>query len=174
MHYTTNQLICFSTGLFRYWHVHSKNAVYASLPSFSANKVVGILWGTKMDYTTWFGASAEFIHCIQMLPFTPITEELLDEEWVLEQYPVLREQMSDAITQVHSRTSKEREREVQIRRVHPSLLQCYDCWQAWLGFVYMDHAVIDKEAAWEEVNTLTEFDDGNSKTNTLYWVATRE
>lgn len=41
------------------------------------------------------------------------------------------------------------------------------------GFIYMAHAIIDKAAAWREVNTLTVFDDGNSKTNTLYWVATR-
>lgn len=43
----------------------------------------------------------------------------------------------------------------------------------WQGFIYMAHAIIDKAAAWREVSTLTVFDDGNSKTNTLYWVATR-
>ena len=37
----------------------------------------------------------------------------------------------------------------------------------------MAHAIIDKISAWNEVNTLNEFDSGNSKTNTLYWVATR-
>ena len=30
----------------------------------------------------------EFIHCIQMLPFTPISEELLREKWIREEYPV--------------------------------------------------------------------------------------
>src|SRR3546814_376704 len=122
-----------------------------------------------MDYTTWFGANAEFIHCIQMMPFSPITEELLEEQWVLEQYPVLVDQMSEAITQVHI-----------FHNLPPTwwrggsrfALYCVEEFQGWLGFVYMDHAVIDKEKAWEEVNTLTEFDDGNSKTNTLYWVAT--
>lgn len=44
-----------------------------------------------MDYGTWFGANVEFIHCIQMLPFTPITEELLRPEWVEEEYPVVAE-----------------------------------------------------------------------------------
>ena len=43
----------------------------------------------QVDYGTWFGGNVEFIHCIQMLPFTPITEELLREEWVQEEYPVL-------------------------------------------------------------------------------------
>ena len=31
----------------------------------------------------------EFIHGIQMLPFTPISETLLSEAWVTEEYPVL-------------------------------------------------------------------------------------
>ncbi len=44
-----------------------------------------------MDYGTWFGGNVEYIHCIQMLPFTPITEELLRKEWVEEEYPVVAE-----------------------------------------------------------------------------------
>ncbi len=43
----------------------------------------------------------------------------------------------------------------------------------WKGFIYMDHAVIDPKTAWEEAQGLTGFDNGNSKTNTLYWIATR-
>lgn len=43
----------------------------------------------------------------------------------------------------------------------------------WIGFIYMFHAIIDKATAWTEINTLTKFDNGNSKTNALYWVATR-
>ena len=45
--------------------------------------------------------------------------------------------------------------------------------EGWKGYIYMAHAIIDKISAWNEVNTLNEFDSGNSKTNTLYWVATR-
>ena len=45
----------------------------------------------QVDYATWFGGNVEFIHCIQMLPFTPITEELLRKEWVEEEYPVVAE-----------------------------------------------------------------------------------
>ena len=42
----------------------------------------------KVDYATWFGANVGFIHCIQMLPFTPISEELLRQNWIQEEYPV--------------------------------------------------------------------------------------
>lgn len=65
-------------------------------------------------------------------------------------------------------------------RLDAHLPQQLCCWQSfvgwlqtWFDLVYADHAVIDKEAAWEEAQTVTEFDDGNSMTNLLYWVATR-
>jgi endo-1,3(4)-beta-glucanase len=37
----------------------------------------------------------------------------------------------------------------------------------------MAHAVIDPDAAWTEAESLTGYDDGNTATNTLYWIATR-
>ena len=37
----------------------------------------------------------------------------------------------------------------------------------------MDHAIIDPDQAYEEALRLTKYDDGNTKSNTLYWVATR-
>ncbi|MDP1822776.1 MAG: glycosyl hydrolase [Archangium sp.] len=43
----------------------------------------------------------------------------------------------------------------------------------WRGFLSMTHGVIDRSAAWSEVNALTGWDDGNSKTNALWWVASR-
>jgi endo-1,3(4)-beta-glucanase len=43
----------------------------------------------------------------------------------------------------------------------------------WQGFLYMAHATIAREAAWTEVIPLMAWDDGNSQTNTLWWVATR-
>ncbi|CAF2841426.1 unnamed protein product [Rotaria sp. Silwood2] len=51
-----------------------------------ANKVTGIFFENKAEYTTWFGANPEFIHGIQMIPCTPITEEIrlakfVKEEW---------------------------------------------------------------------------------------------
>jgi endo-1,3(4)-beta-glucanase len=39
--------------------------------------------------------------------------------------------------------------------------------------VFMAHAILDPAAAWNEVQTLRGFDDGNTKTNTLWWIATR-
>ena len=50
--------------------------------------MVGNLWSTKADYRTWFGANIDFVHFIHVRPFTPITYEVLDFEFVKKQYPV--------------------------------------------------------------------------------------
>ena len=123
-----------------YWQINDADDIYPS--PFADRKVVGILWGTKVDYATFFGANTEFVHCIQMLPFTPITEELLDPDWIREEYQILQTAIGSAV-------------------------------DGWKGFIYMAHAIIDPEAAWADVQSLGGYDDGNSKTNTLYWVATR-
>jgi endo-1,3(4)-beta-glucanase len=67
-----------------YFLMDSDNKVMPK--EFIANKVTGIFFENKADYATWFGANPEFIHGIQMLPSTPITEEVrlpkfVEEEW---------------------------------------------------------------------------------------------
>jgi len=128
----------------KYWQITEDSQIYGA--PFKDNKIVGVLWSTKVDYATFFGGNIEYIHCIQMMPFTPITEQLLPAAWVEEEYPVL----STVLTRPNNTIS-----------------------EAWKGYVFMDHAIIDKEAAWTEANTLQWYDNGNSKTNTLYWVASR-
>jgi len=124
----------------KYWQITAADDIYPE--PFNANKVVGILWSTKVDYATWFGGNIEFIHCIQMLPFVPISEELLRKEWITEEYPVLVEAFNTAS-------------------------------EEWRGYIIMAHAVIDPQAAWDEAQELTIFDDGNTKSNTYYWIATQ-
>jgi endo-1,3(4)-beta-glucanase len=124
-----------------YWHIKKGSAIYDE--PFASNKIVGVLWSNKVDYATFFCPAVECIHGIQMIPFTPISEALLEPAWVTEEYPVV----SAALTP----TSE----------------------QGWRGFVYMDHAVIDPNTAWNEVSGLTGYDSGNSSANTLHWVATR-
>jgi len=130
-------------GAQKYWQITNSSGLYEE--PFASGKVVGMVWQTKVDEGTWFGGiNVPYTHTIQMFPFTPITEQLLRKNWVQEEYPVLRDSLSE-----------------------------FSVGDGWKGFVYMDHAIVDKEAAWEEVQNLRNFDDGNTKTNTLYWVATR-
>jgi endo-1,3(4)-beta-glucanase len=126
-----------------YWQVTAAHDLYGA--PFSAHRVVGVLWATKVDYATFFGTNPEFIHAIQMLPFTPITEALLPRAWITEEYPVLTSELAARAPIADS----------------------------WRGFVIMDHAILDPAAAWTEAQGLTAYDDGNSATNTLYWIATR-
>ncbi len=128
------------TSVQKYWHITTSGTIYPA--SFAANKVVGVLWGTKVDYATFFGGNVEFIHGIQMMPFTPISEALLERTWVQEEASVVAPAMTSAD-------------------------------QGWRGILTMEHAIVDREGAWTEAQALTSFDDGNSRANTLYWIATR-
>ena len=49
-----------------YWQITTKDDPQIYPPAFAPNKVVGVLWSSKVDYTTFFGANVEFIHCIQV------------------------------------------------------------------------------------------------------------
>jgi endo-1,3(4)-beta-glucanase len=126
-----------------YWQIKD-TSIYPE--PFASGKIVGVLWATKADHTTWFGNNLEFIHGIQWMPFTPMSEELLPRDWISETYPIV----SSAFT-----------------RTDPVM------GEGWRGLVYMAHAITDANAAWNEVKSLQTFDDGNSRTNALYWVATR-
>merc|ERR1719378_349505 len=128
----------------RYWQMTDAESVFPK--PFADHKAVGIQWSTKVDYGTWFGANVEFIHCIQMLPFIPISEELLRETWIKEEYNVLSEAYG---------------------RQDPPLSE------EWKGYIIMAHAIIDPNAAYSEALQLTRYDVGNTKSNTLYWIATR-
>jgi endo-1,3(4)-beta-glucanase len=53
---------------------------------FRKNKITGIFFDNKCDYTTWFSPQKECIHGIQMLPVSPIIEavrykKFIQEEW---------------------------------------------------------------------------------------------
>ena len=110
---------------------------------FRNHHAVGILWGTKVDFTTFFGNRPEYVYGIQMIPFTPASEDLLAPAWV-----------ADASTQLSAAGAAATE-------------------QGWKGFMTMAKAVVDPAGALAEARALTGYDDGNSKANTLYWIATR-
>jgi endo-1,3(4)-beta-glucanase len=128
-----------------YWQIEPGSPVYGD-GEFADNRVVGILFDTRAEYNTFFGRNIEYIHGIQYLPFTPVTERLLDPVWMREAYPVV----SQALTRPDP-------------PIHPG----------WEGFLYMAHATFEPGLAWDEVQGLTGYDNGNTATNTLWWVATR-
>ncbi len=121
--------------------------------AFRKNGIVGILWSGLAQFQTWFGSDAYFVHGIQTVPFTPVSEFMLPKSWIEEEYS----RFSAACTGACASSG-------------------------WASFVVMEQAIIDKESAWKAALELPdEFfsnDDaggnGNSKTAMLHWIATRE
>lgn len=131
-------------GAHTYWQMKPDSKIYPK--EFATRTCVGILWEMKADYATWFGSNVEYIHLIQYLPFTPITELLIPKAWNSLQYPLLKKALN---------------------RMDPIIME------QWKGYLYMSQAISDQEAAWKNVQGLNVYDNGNTATNTLYWVATR-
>jgi len=131
----------------QYWQIipYKRGSASYGLP-FDKNGCVGVLWSTKVDYATWFGAKDEYIHGIQMLPFTPYSEYLITDDWM--QYTLSQSPLAQR-------------------------LASRDIEEPWKGLIIMAEATINKEKAWEKVWALTKFDNGNSLSNMLYWIATR-
>ncbi|RPB04022.1 putative endo-1,3-beta-glucanase [Choiromyces venosus 120613-1] len=53
--------------------------------NFIANKVTGILFENKVDYTTYFGNNKEYIHGIQMIPLSPVSPYVRSVRFVNEE-----------------------------------------------------------------------------------------
>lgn len=132
-------------GAQTYWQMPSSSDIYE--PIYAANKMTGQVAATKVSYTTWFGPQVEHMHLINMIPFTPITDAFLKPAYVQEEYPILQQQaFGRAQDPIEDR---------------------------WKGYAYLDLAIIDPADAWTKVQNMTFFDDGSSRTNSLYWIATR-
>ncbi|CAI5707751.1 unnamed protein product [Peronospora effusa] len=132
-------------GAQTYWQMPSTSDIYE--PIYAANKMTGQVAATKVSYTTWFGPQVEHMHLINMIPFTPITGKFLKPAYVQEEYPILQQQAFDrAQDPVDDR---------------------------WKGYAYLDLAIINPTDAWTKVQSIDFFDDGSSRTNSLYWIATR-
>jgi endo-1,3(4)-beta-glucanase len=125
----------------KYWHT-LPISIYPAV--FAANAIVGIVWSDKADYATFFGNNPAYIHCIQMIPFTPITEDLLPASWVNLEYPILS----------------------------PSFGTVTPDWQAYIlqdwAIIAKDAAWAPIQSL-----PPTAFGNGNSLTNANWWVATR-
>ncbi|OAD67890.1 glycoside hydrolase family 81 protein [Phycomyces blakesleeanus NRRL 1555(-)] len=107
------------------------------------NKLVGIFFEQKTDYTTYFGRYLEFIHGIQQLPMTPALADdiripaFVEEEW--------NQRLSAVAPQIES---------------------------PWAGVLWLNYALINPSDAYPRLRT-TEVDDGQTRSYSLYLTATR-
>ncbi|KAJ2517387.1 hypothetical protein H4217_003999 [Coemansia sp. RSA 1939] len=130
-------------GTRTYWHLGDlASGLYPE--SYAHDKaIVGILWSTKVDYATFFGANPEFIYGIQFLPLTPASALILKRSWLADIWP----RYLDSV----SRNSASPQ---------------------WREIIDLALAVVDKQAAFERIAGTSAHDDGNSASNSYYWVAT--
>jgi endo-1,3(4)-beta-glucanase len=128
----------------KYWHMTSASSVYPSV--YAANKCVGMVWNQKVVNAVWFASGSLYVHGINFLPVTPITEAYLPEAWVREAYPYLESTYRNSLPA-------------------PT--------DEWKSLIYASLAVIDPIQAYTLVSSLNAFDNGNTLTNMLYWIGTR-
>ncbi|XP_009600096.1 glucan endo-1,3-beta-D-glucosidase [Nicotiana tabacum] len=131
-----------------WWHVKEGSTLYGE--EFTKdNRVVGVLWSNKRDSSLWF-APAEWRECrlgIQVLPILPITEVLFSDVQFVKQL---------------------------VEWTQPALAREGGVGEGWKGFVYTLEAIYDKVGALDKTRSLTGFDDGNSLSNLLWWIHTRD
>lgn len=75
----------------KYWHVEHNDAVQPVYPEAYTPYVVGILWQSMAQFSTWFGNSPYLMYGIQLLPLTSVGESRDSIEWVKAMYPTFSE-----------------------------------------------------------------------------------
>jgi len=217
-----------------YWHHKTADTMFSS--TYADNKISGIPWETKFDFTTWFGANPEYIYGIQMIPCSPIAPLISPSDWMEEAWPVMQARVFDRTYPVSTSltnggtgysgssssytghtvangvstsggTGTGLTFNMNIRDSDGKVVEVFIVnrgsgytdgdivsivnstgglsaggsgaairlnitpSQAWAGLLYGGQASADKETAWTNMNTISAFDDGTTKTNQLAYVA---
>mmetsp|Transcript_42661 Transcript_42661/g.68726 ORF Transcript_42661/g.68726 Transcript_42661/m.68726 type:complete len:822 (+) Transcript_42661:72-2537(+) len=138
-------------GAHTYWQIPSiPNDIYPT--TFAKHHTAGIIWSNLIQYQTWFGMLQWEVQGIQTLPVTPASELLLNASW----------------TRVAAETFE-------------STCSGTCNTDGWITFLCMLKAVNNKEEGWKCAENLPSTvysgqaagGNGNSRSNTLYWIATR-
>ncbi|CAI5458657.1 unnamed protein product [Closterium sp. Yama58-4] len=110
-----------------------------------ANRMLGMVWSTKRDAGLWFATPAELDKRvgIQVLPITPFLAHLFPDRAYARQL---------------------------VEWAQP-VLSGSGVTDEWRGFAWALQALYDPQGARSRIGALGAFDDGNSKTNMLWWLA---
>lgn len=90
-------------GARTYWHVPNGN-IYGNF--FAGNAMVGNVGGLDVTASTWFGDSPEYVHGINMMPLTPATSALFNQEYVALEWPVLGYRLKDIDSETRNRSPR--------------------------------------------------------------------
>ena len=139
-----------------YWQINKENSVYSDEYK-KYNQVVGNLWASKVDSDAFFIPCVAEYRCglqysfgIQMLPFTEISPYLLRNEWLLTAYPTIKKLISGQYGPITDPWKW-----ILIKGVYPAMNQ-------------NEQPYFFQRALLSDIN---EYDSGDSKTNTLYYLS---
>lgn len=117
-------------------------------PNFIGNKVSGILFENKIDYSTYFGRGTigdEWIHGIHMLPITPVSSYFRSPQFVKEEW---EQKLAAWIDQIPD---------------------------GWKGILMLNKALFDPKSAWDwfarDDWNQAQIDNGMSRTWSLAFIA---
>lgn len=138
----------------RYWHVWSSKTHKNTYPAGYTQPVVGMLYDTMASFQTWFSPYPLVSYGIQLMPFTAVGELRDDPEWASILYPKYEESCTaagDFCTE-----------------------NGWDIIQAGLCATAgnMEEA-LDKALSLSEEAFTSEGGNGNSLSNTIWYIATR-
>ncbi|XP_015880458.3 glucan endo-1,3-beta-D-glucosidase ARB_01444 [Ziziphus jujuba] len=131
-----------------WWHVREDDELYGK-EFREENRVVGILWSVKRDSGLWF-APAESRECrlgIQVLPLLPITEVVFSDVGYVKKL---------------------------VDWTYPALKREGGVGEGWKGFLYALEGIYDRYGALKKIRKLDGYDDGNSLSNLLWWIHSRD
>lgn len=172
-----------------YWHMStddSKPVIYDAM--FAANLMVGNIGGLDVTASTWFGSKLEYLHGINMMPLTPVTALLFEQSYVSKQWEVLGSRLINQTPITSKEASCSAHKECAMLGMtgaccpatDGTMLACCEGTQnigyisdEWLAYMYIDHAVVDRESAWNQIMGMSSFGNGGSKANSLFWAASR-
>jgi endo-1,3(4)-beta-glucanase len=128
----------------KYWQVPKASTVYP--PVLSDIGVAANPHSLMVDFETYFGMQDEYMYGIETLPFTPISEDLINPRWVSDRYD---------------------------ERIKPRFAAGID--PNWVAYMYMMLAAADPKGAATAMAASPPpmYLWGNSQTNTLWFLATR-
>lgn len=111
---------------------------------FASNLMVGNVGMLDAVCRTWFGKELLYVHMINFLPVTSVTGELFTSAYATQEYQ--------------------------------SVLKSLEADPAWIGFVIANHAISAPNMAWTDALSVSspQLDVGLSKSQLLFWIATRK
>eukprot|EP00602_Paraphysomonas_sp_CaronLab_P008489 CAMPEP_0185027768 /NCGR_PEP_ID=MMETSP1103-20130426/12976_1 /TAXON_ID=36769 /ORGANISM="Paraphysomonas bandaiensis, Strain Caron Lab Isolate" /LENGTH=732 /DNA_ID=CAMNT_0027561887 /DNA_START=194 /DNA_END=2392 /DNA_ORIENTATION=- len=172
----------------KYWHVSNFDIYDEAIGNI---RMIGNVGAFDVTTSTWFGSKVEFIHGINIIPLSPVTEHLYNKDYVGLEWSVVEPSVPhDSSPFTMAKECSKNDHCVALGITGDCcptsdsvVLACCDGAPGvesearmngeWAALLYAVHAVIDPDSAWNEMMSVKNYGSGNSRANSLFWVASR-